>query len=41
MARSETNSSFDQLFGFKLDGGDVPMPMVRKDEPFPKPPKES
>jgi quinohemoprotein ethanol dehydrogenase len=28
----------NRIVAFKLDGGDVPKPMVRKDEPFPKPP---
>ena len=28
----------NRIVAFKLDGGEVPKPMVRKDEPFPKPP---
>jgi len=28
----------NRIIAFKLDGGDVPKPPVRKDEPFPKPP---
>jgi mono/diheme cytochrome c family protein len=28
----------NRIIAFRLDGGDVPKPPVRKDEPFPKPP---
>ncbi len=28
----------NRIIAFKLDGGEAPMPTVRKDEPFPKPP---
>jgi quinohemoprotein ethanol dehydrogenase len=29
----------NRIIAFRLDGGDVPKPMARKDKPFPKPPE--